>query len=229
MFAAVVAVFAGYGSSAASSESRSPDSARQQLARDYVAALQSKDPARIKALIHPTVLACKNFADYFDLTNEHIFKNVPGSDYKISFTVLPDDFKLPILPPDKFEFPVRPSYELRIDWEHSEGSSVRLASIIQFIAEKDGAWLLVYPCPNDAGIKLVHQIIAAGQLQQEHAHTLASQLKDPLRAELKAMLADGRKVDAIRRYETAAGADPTTAKQVIDALESQVNKISSPR
>ena len=226
MFAAVVVVFAGYGGSAASSENSSADSARQRFARNYVAAIESKDPARIKALIHPQVLACKNFAEYFDLGKEQIFGNQPGPGYKISFTALPGDFKLPMLPPDKFEFPVQPSYQLQIDWDRStDGSSdnhlIRLASLIQFIAQKDGAWLLVFPCPNDAGIKLAREMIATGQKQKEHADTLTSQLKDPLRAELKAMLVEGRKIDAIKRYETATGADLTTAKQVIDTLESQ--------
>lgn len=232
MFVVFVAVFAGYGGSAASSENPSPDSARQQLVRNYVAAIESKDPARIKALIHPQVLACKNFAEFFDLTQKHIFESQPGPGYKVSFTALPGDFKLPMLPPDKFEFPVQPSYQLQIDWDrNANGSSatgtVKLYSIIQFIAEKDGVWLLVYPCPNDAGIKSVHEMMAEGQKQKERAETLASQLKDPLRAELKVMLVAGRKIDAIKRYQAATGADLTTAKQVIDTLESQGNKTTS--
>jgi len=234
MFVVFVAVFSGYGGSADSSENPSPDSARQQLARNYIAAIESKDPARIKALIHPQVLACKNFAEYFDLTKEKIFESQPGPGYKVSFTALPGDFKVPLLPPDKFEFPVQPSYQLQIDWEHNADSSsdtslIKFTSLIQFIAEKDGVWLLVYPCPNDAGIKIVHERIAAGQEQKERADTLTSQLKDPLRTELKAMLVKGRKIDAIKRYKTATGADLTTAKQVIDNLESQGNQTKSPQ
>ena len=139
------------------------DPAREQFARTLVAALESKDPARVKTLIHPQVLACKNFAEYFDLMKGMEFQSLPLPGYTVSFTALPRDFKVPILPQDKFAFLVQPSYQLQIDWQRGPYS---LASVIHFIAEKDGAWWLVYPCPNDAGIQLVRQMAAASHQHQ---------------------------------------------------------------
>jgi hypothetical protein len=91
------------------------------------------------------------------------FQNLPIPGYKVSFTALPGDFKAPFLPPDKFAFPVQPSYQLQIDWQPGANSIV---SLIHFIAEKDGVWRLVYPCPNDAGIELAHQMVAASHKQK---------------------------------------------------------------
>ena len=131
-------------------ENASGDLARDQFAQKLIAALDSKDPAQVKALIHPQVLACKNFAEYFDLMKGQEFQSLPVPGYKVSFTALAADFKPPFLPPDKFAFPVQPSYQLQIDWQPGGYSIV---SLVHFIAEQDGAWWLVYPCPNDAGMQ----------------------------------------------------------------------------
>jgi hypothetical protein len=139
-------------------ENAAADPAREQFAQNLIAALESKNPARVKKLIHPQVLACTNFAEYFDLMKWQEFQSLPGPGYKVSFTALAGDFKAPFLPPDKFAFPVQPTYQLQIDWQRGPNS---LASLVHFIAEKDGAWWLVYPCPNDAGIQLARQMVGA--------------------------------------------------------------------
>ncbi len=117
----------------------------------------------MKTLIHPQVLACKNFVEYFDLMKGTEFQNLPVPGYKVSFTALPGNFKAPFLPADKFSFPVQPSYQLQIDWQRGPYS---LVSLVHFIAEKDGAWWLVYPCPNDAGIQLARQMVGASHKQK---------------------------------------------------------------
>jgi hypothetical protein len=159
MFAAFAFISIGGASRPSFGEDTPADPAREQFAQKLIAALESKDPARVKALIHPQVLACRNFAEYFDLMKWQEFQSLPVPGYKVSFTALPGDFKAPFLPPDKFAFPVQPSYQLQIDWQRGPNS---LASLVHFIAEKDGAWWLVYPCPNDAGIRLARQMVGAG-------------------------------------------------------------------
>ena len=151
MFAAFAFIAIVGASHPSFGENAPADPAREQFAQNLVAALESKDPARVKTLIHPQVLACKNFVEYFDLMKGTEFQNLPVPGYKVSFTALPGNFKAPFLPADKFSFPVQPSYQLQIDWQRGPYS---LVSLVHFIAEKDGAWWLVYPCPNDAGIQL---------------------------------------------------------------------------
>ena len=158
MFAAFAFISIVGASHPSFGENAPVDPAREQFAQNLIAVLESKDPARVKTLIHPQVLACKNFAEYFALMKGQEFQNLPVPGYKVSFTPLPGDFKVPFLPPDKFKFPVQPSYQLQIDWQRGANSIV---SLIHFIAEKDGAWWLVYPCPDDVGIELAHQMVGA--------------------------------------------------------------------
>ncbi len=163
MFAAFAFICIVGASRPSFGENAPADPAREQFAKNLIAALESKDPARVKTLIHPQVLACKNFAEYFDLTKWQEFQSLPVPGYKVSFIALPGNFKAPFLPPDKFAFPVQPSYQLQIDWQRGPTS---LASLIHFIAEKDGAWWLVYPCPNDAGMQLARQMVGASHQQK---------------------------------------------------------------
>jgi hypothetical protein len=122
------------------------------------------------------------------------------------------------LPPDQFQYPVQPSDQIQVVWSSgADGSS--MGSIIQPIVEKDGAWFLVYPCPNEAGMKFMHENLAAGREQKERAQTLASQLQDPLKSELLDLLKQGQKMEAIKKYQSASGTDLTTAVQVINTLQ----------
>jgi hypothetical protein len=158
MFAAFAFVAIVGASGPCFGENAPADPAREQFAQTLIGALDSKDPARVKALIDPRVLACRNFAAFFDLSQWQEFQRQPGPGYKVTFTALPGDFKAPFLPPDKFAFPVHPSFQLQIDWQPGENSIV---SLVHFIVEQDGAWRLVYPCPNDAGLKLAKQMMGS--------------------------------------------------------------------
>ena len=57
---------------------------------------------------------------------------------------------------------------------------------------------------------------------QRYVRDLASSVKEPLLSELKAMLREGQKVSAIRKYRDASGADLSTAKRVVELLESRL-------
>ena len=63
--------------------------------------------------------------------------------------------------------------------------------------------------------------MAAGAKQQAHARALADDLRDPLLSEVRGLLAQPSRVEAINRYRAAAGVDTTTATQVIDMLDSK--------
>ena len=51
------------------------------------------------------------------------------------------------------------------------------------------------------------------------AARLARSIEEPLRGELLALLRDGRKIPAIKRYREASGEGLRTAKSVIDILD----------
>jgi len=55
--------------------------------------------------------------------------------------------------------------------------------------------------------------------QKKKAAQLLADLKDPLRSELTDLLRRQQKMDAVKKYQQAAGLDLTTAVAVINALQ----------
>ncbi|HXZ80952.1 MAG TPA: hypothetical protein VEG30_13565 [Terriglobales bacterium] len=194
------------------------DSARQQFARNYIAAVQSKDPTRVRQLLHPQLLACINASnrEYFDFLINHDVEEAPRGKYDISITPVEHEMVVPGAPPRAFKYPVHPSYQVQINWEPRPNSSV---TIIRTIAANNGEWFLVYPCANAEGARLFRENLEKGRAQREHARELASEIKDPLLTQLKTLVGQGQRIDAVKKYQSATGADLTTAVQVINALE----------
>jgi hypothetical protein len=61
--------------------------------------------------------------------------------------------------------------------------------------------------------------LVKGAEQKKRAAELLADLKDPLRSELNDLLRQQQKIDAIHKYQAAAGVDLTTAVGVINALQ----------
>ena len=198
----------------------SPSAAQQQLARSYMAAVRAGNRAQLAALLHPKVAACQNASnrEYFDYVSSQSMRDVPRGKYTVTLTAIPPGGAPAILPATMFKYPIQPQFELQIDGDRTAPES---ASVIRTIAPQDGRWYIVYPCPNAAGIKYFHENIARGRRQRQQAQALASQVKEPLLAQLKSLLRQGRKIDAIHKYKAATGVDLTTAVQVVDVLDSE--------
>lgn len=168
-------------------------------------------------LLHPKVRAGMNATnrEYFDdLTNN--FEDTPPAGYKVTITPLEGETVLPSLPADSFAYPVQPTHQFDIDWSSGPDHFV---SVIRTIAAVNGAWFIVYPCPNEAGMKFVHEQLERGREARARNLSLVSGLQEPLRTELKTLLAQGQKIDAINKYQAATGADLTTAVGVMKLLE----------
>jgi hypothetical protein len=196
-----------------------PDSAiRDTFVPGYIAALRSQDTVRIKKFLHPEVLACMNEKnqEYFDYLSRSEAGDDVGGDYKIT-RIAPLNGPAPLLglPEDGFRYPIQPSYELHVEFKDGR------LELIRFLAEAHGTWFELYPCPNEKGVALVHDYLARGEEQRQHAVRLAAELKDPLLGELKALVKQQRIVDAVKKYQAAAETDPTTARMVIGVLEAQ--------
>ncbi len=190
----------------------------EQLAQLFVKAVRSKDPANIKALIHPAVLVCANETtrEYFDYILDKDLEDAPSENYKITVTETANNSLPPGLPEGLFQYPVKPTRQFQIDWNPTAYKSV---TVIRAVAAQNGKWFLVYPCPNAAGMKAFHDMNVKRREQQEHARSLAGALKPQRRYELLALLKQGRKIDAVKKYQSWAGVDLTTAMQVMDVLE----------
>lgn len=192
---------------------------RATFVPNYVAAVRSHDSARIRAFLHPQVLACMNAKtqEYFDyLSRSEAGDDVEG-EYKITQVhLLYGPAPMLGLPEDGFRYPIQPTYEVHIEFQ---GGRLEL---IRFLAEAHGEWFELYPCPNEKGVALVHDYVARGEEQRQRVAKMVAELKDPLLAELKALVKQQRIVDAVKKYQTATGmTDITTARMVVGVLQAQ--------
>lgn len=196
-----------------------PNVSQQQLASNYMAAVRAKDRAGLQALLHPKVAACQSAStrEYFDYLANQSLGNVPQGNYKVTVRPLAPGGPPAMLPATMFKYSVQPTQQLQIDGDVTAANSV---SVIRFIAEQGGRWYIVYPCPNTEGMKYFDENLAKQHQQQQRAQALAAKVKGPLRAQLKSLLKQERKIDAVHKYQAATGANLTTALQVVDILDS---------
>ena len=75
------------------------------------------------------------------------------------------------------------------------------------------------PCPNEKGMAFVHENIARGSAQKQRVSRLVTELKDPLLSELKDLLKQHRKLDAVKKYQQATGQDLPLAVMVMNAID----------
>ena len=189
---------------------------RNTFVKQWVEALRSKDKARLTSFLHPAVRTCMSGADtrdFLDYTLEHQVHLAPAGDYRIT-KLGPMQGPAPtFLPEDGFAYPVRPTYEVQIEFEQNN------LVYVQFLAAVNGSWYDVIPCPNEKGMAYFREESVKGAEQKKRAAELLADLKDPLRGELNDLLRQKQKIDAIHKYEAAAGVDLSTAVAVINALE----------
>ncbi len=192
------------------------DAIQNTFVKPWVEALRSNDKARIVSLVHPAVRACMNdpsTKDFWDYTLYHQVHAAPPGAYRIT-KLGPMQGPAPtFLPEEDVAYPVRPTYELQIEFEQNN------LVFIQFLAAANGSWYYVIPCPNEKGMAFFREQLVKGAEQKKRTAELLADLKDPLRGELNNLLRQQQKIDAIHKYQAAAGVDLTTAVGVINALQ----------
>ena len=193
------------------------------FANDYVAAVQSKDIAKVMALLHPADRACVNAKSrsFFDYVVTQQMTDFPKGKYD-KLTVTPEAPKSKpmiwgFVPEKDFPYPVMPTYKVQLDYTNLAGLFTDLLET----AESNGAFYWVTACPTAAGLQFMRTSQEQGAQQQARAKKLAAAVHDPLLSKLKALLAAQDKIGAITAYRKATGVDLTTAVKVIDILEGQ--------
>jgi hypothetical protein len=196
------------------------DIEQQQFAEAWMAAVKSQDVAKVKALFHPATLACINDSnrDFFDfIFKEELWDGTGlGTSYHIeSASPLPRPAPMGAFSEEGFAYPVEPTHQLQIE---AETKDHRTMTILRFLAQTNGRWYMVIPCPNAKGLTLFAQQQAETERQMTEGAALAAGMPESLRTEIEQLLAQGRWFDATDRYREAAGADPRTAIEVINAI-----------
>jgi hypothetical protein len=193
------------------------DAARRRFVQQYMAAIRDRDVAAITRLTHPASLACIDDASraFFDsILRGELRHAATVAGYRITRIAPAGAPSLPGVPDGMFREPVAATHEFQVDF----GANAASTTLIRRIAPLDGAWYTVVPCPTAEGLERFRERDVRRREQRAQAETLAAELKEPLVSELKALLAAHRRLDAVRRYREASGADLTTAVAVIDVL-----------
>jgi hypothetical protein len=192
--------------------------AQRVLVERYVAAVTAHDGAALKALYHPATRDCMNSenADFFEFlfSSDLMFENDLKEGYKLTgFDTADPSIVEGVAMGGMLPQPVAPSHQFQIDT-----MGTRSVTIVRLAAEKDGTWFIVAGCPTEKGLAMFRERRGEGAQQQARTRELANQLGEPLLSEIKDLLAQNRRVDAIKRYQDVAKVDLTTAAGVIDAL-----------
>jgi hypothetical protein len=194
------------------------------LANGYVAALHSKDHARVMSFFHPSVRACINdkTRSFYDYIVAQQLQGMPTSDYtKITITkVGPKNAPIiwAFVPAKGFPYPVMPTYDIQLDFQSSAND---LLTDMLEVAPSGSSWYLVMPCPNANGLAFMQKMQARGDRQRAKAKQLASAVHGSLLAQIKQFLSHGDTFGAAKAYQKATGSDFSTAVTVIDVLDGQ--------
>ena len=200
------------------------DAAQRAFVDHYVAAVVAHDGENLKRLMHPASLACasEENRDYFDFVSNQDLRNagaLSGGYELTSFAPLEAETATLSAMGGLLRNPTPPTHQFQIDTPFDANN--QSLTLIRLAAQSDGAWFIVTGCPTEQGLAFFRERMAAGAKQQARARALAGDLRDPLLSEIRALLLQHKRVEAIKRYGAASGVDTTAATQVIDALESK--------
>ncbi len=208
-------------SAAAASVSRPVTEA--QFLKALVAASHSGNPDAVKALVHPAIL------QRIDDDNRFVFLELFSRDAKraipekrrVTTTAIARDASLPFEGP--MVYPVRPTLSLQIEFDEPPRRSVTILRMV--LVDDDGVWWIVFPIPTAAVLAQMQRSKADADRVERLGPDLARQIEAPLLGELKALLRDGKKIAAIKRYREVSREGLLVAKSVIDVLEAEVRSV----
>lgn len=189
--------------------------------KDEVAAINSGNVERRRALLHPRVLPCVDgeASEIFeDIVARQARRPVPPG-YRWKLTEVPAG--QPLMFADRFDYPVKPTHVLQIDFDTGPTSS---SAIMLQVAREGGRWREVMPCAKPETIVEARAVRQANAKQAEQVRALAAKTPAALRDTVVALFKDGRRVDAYRHYAKESGQDLATAKAVVELLAAQAGR-----
>jgi hypothetical protein len=181
------------------------------FAAQYVAAINAKDSAKLWSYLTPESRACvttENKDVYATLFAVQMEETIPR-DYLLNLTPVNQNNAKAMA--DRQYFPVKPEHQLQIDYQLGNDSY----GIVLFLVRENGHWLAAQPCATD---KFIAEFRTDAPEREKFKQT-AAQIKDPLRGQLLALIAQHDTAAANSRYKEATGSDYHTAVLVIYALK----------
>lgn len=168
--------------------------------------------------MHPQALVCATAEpDSFHhrMVTRQSKYTIP-SDYKWKMTPIASDQTLMFA--DKFDYPVRPTHVLQLDFETGPNRSMTM--ILQVVHDAK-RWNEVIACPKPDTIVAGRDARQAETKRAEKTSELVAKIPAQLKERVMELLKQGRRIVAIKHYQTVSGEDLTTAVEVVHLLTSQ--------
>ena len=202
------------------------DAALQSFAEPFIAAVNGKDPATMKAMIHSASLACltgDNEPFLADTIAGAFSRNIPAG-RSIAEQAIPANVQLLAdrLFPDKFTYPVRPTRVIRIEYISAARATVAL---MQEVALDGDAWKQVLPCPKEgtlAWMKEAREAKAKRDAEQAAAvDALLARMTPAQQADMVAMAKGGKPQEAVAKLQADMQVDEAIAYLTVKKLFQQ--------
>ena len=180
-----------------------------------VEAINSKDVERRRALLHPKSLPCASTTpdSFYVWMVTRQFKDTIPADY--TWKVSPVPITEPLMLSDKFDYPVRPTHTLQLDFNLS---ATRSKTMVLQLVHEGPRWFEMTACPKPETIAEARAARQAEAKRAERVKALVAAMSPELKGQLLELLRAGRRLDASKRYQAASGEDTTTAVEVLERL-----------
>lgn len=189
----------------------------QAFVKQYVAAWNAKDLARLYALNYSKSATCITPAsrDFYDGSLESQMRDPIPANFRVTVSAVNEGNLKAI---ESFgRFPVHPAQELHIDYQQGDD----LGGVVVYLVKENGRWVDDFPCVSEAYLKKFHDDAPENAKRLAHYKALADGIKEPLRSELLKMLRGHETATAIDRYHAASGQDMKTSMYVMNALKEE--------
>ena len=186
-----------------------------EFAPRLVAAINGKDLDRRRALLHPKTLACitRETRPFIEQSLADQFRYTIPADYRSRAEAIPADRPLQVA--DGVTFPLRPTHQVQLDWQSGPQQGV---TFVALVAYTEKGWREVWPCISPDKAPAMQAAKEARLQQGVRVQSLAANMPQALRNEVMRLVAEGKKIDAIKLYQGTTKEDLTTSRAVVELI-----------
>ena len=183
--------------------------------QSLVDAINSKSLDRRKALLAPLSRVCASgdSEPFYNWTVTRQARRPIPAGYKWKISAIPPD--QPLMFADRFDYPVRPSHLLQLDFETGQNSAT---TMLVMLVRDAGQWREVVACPKPETIAAARVAEQQRAKHEDRVRALAASAPADLKDAVVKLIKEGRRVEAFKRYSEVTGEDLATSKDVVELL-----------
>ena len=141
------------------------------------------------------------------------FRYTIPADYRSRVDPIPADRPLQVA--DGVTFPLRPTHQVQLDWQTGPQQGV---TFVALVAYTESGWREVWPCISPDKVPSMQAAKEARRQQGVRVQSLAANMPQALRTEVMRLIAEGKKIDAIKLYQGTTKEDLSTSKAVVELI-----------